>query len=170
MPRQYATRWADFRDAGYRPHDFESYRSGSSQRYAAIWVKNTEGIGWSSRRDMTSSEYASYFAEQRGLGRRPVDIEVYAPGSGLRYAAIWYQNVGDVDWVQLRDMSRETYEDELGEQTAAGYRPIDFELYQSGLSQRYAAIWERNPAGRGWVLRSDRTELALRKSLAAVSR
>ena len=157
---QYSARWTEFRDAGFRPHDFESYRSGSSQLYAAIWAKNTEGIAWSSRRDMTSSQYSSYFTEQKNLGRRPVDIEVYATASGLRYAAVWYQNTGNVSWVQLRDMSRDTYERELNEQTAAGYRPIDFESYQSGSSQRYAAIWERNPAGRGWVLRSDRTELA----------
>ena len=157
---QYATRWADLRDAGYRPHDFESYRIGSSQRYAAIWVKNTENIGWSSKRDMTSSQYGSYFTEQRNLGRRPVDIEVYSTSSGLRYAAIWYQNVGNVSWIQLRDMSRETYQNEVDEQTAAGYRLIDFESYQSGSSQRYAAIWEKNPAGRAWVMRSDRSELA----------
>lgn len=156
---QYSTRWTQFRDAGYRPHDFESYRSGSNQRYAAIWVRNTENWGWSSRRDMTSAQYASYFTEQRNLGRRPVDIEVYPTSSGLRYAAIWYQNAGNIGWVQLRDMSRDTYQAEVDEQTAAGYRLIDFESYQSGANQRYAAIWERNPAGRGWQARSDRTEL-----------
>lgn len=31
--------------------------------------------------------------------------------------------------------------------------------YQSGFDQLYAAIWEKKPAGRGWVMRSDRTAL-----------
>jgi CubicO group peptidase (beta-lactamase class C family) len=156
---QYGTRWSEMRDAGYRPSDFESYQSGSTQLYAGIWVKNTESWSWSSRRDMTATEYGQYFTEQKNAGRRPIDIEVYQTSGGLRYAAIWYQNAGNVSWAQLRDMSRDAYQSELNSKTAAGYRPIDFESYQSSGSQRYAVIWERNPAGRSWVLRSDRTEL-----------
>ena len=147
------------RDAGYRPSDIELYRSGSTQRYAGIWVKNTEGLAWSSKRDLTSAQFSSYFTEQKNLGRRIIDIEVYPTSGGLRYAAIWYQNVGNVAWVELRDMTRSTYQTKLNEQTSAGYRLIDFESYQSGATQRYAAIWEKSPAGRAWVVRSDRSKL-----------
>lgn len=156
---QYGDRWAELRDKGYRPHDFESYRSGSNQRYAGIWVKNKEGWSWSSKRDMTSDQYSAYFTEQKNAGRRPVDIEVYPTSSGLRYAAIWYQNAGNVGWAQLRNMSRTTYQQKLNDYSAAGYRLLDYESYQSGSTQLYAAIWEKNPAGRGWAARSDRTEL-----------
>ncbi|WP_419695433.1 serine hydrolase [Mesorhizobium muleiense] len=156
---EYATRLAEFRARGYRLHDFDSYQSGTSQRYAAIWVLNTEGVSWWSRRDMTGAQYAAYFIEERRAGRRPVDIEAYMTSSGLRYAAIWYENVDDVAWVQLRDMSRDTYQAELNEQSANGYRMIDFESYRSGWRQLYAAIWEKNASGRSWQIRSDRTEL-----------
>ena len=109
---------------------------------------------------MTSSQFSAYFTEQKKLGRRLIDIEAYPTSGGLRYAGIWYQNVGNVLWAELRDMSRATYQAKLDQYTAAGYRLIDFESYQSGSSQRYAAIWEKNPAGRAFVVRSDRTELA----------
>ena len=156
---QYNTRWTQLRKAGYRPSDIKSYRSGSVQHYAGIWVKNTENLAWSSKRDLTSSQFSSYFTEQRNLGRRIIDIEVYPTTVGLRYAAIWYQNVGNVAWIELRDMSRSTYQTQLNKQAAAGYRLIDFESYQSGATQRYAAIWEQDPPGRAWVVRSDRSEL-----------
>lgn len=156
---QFAARWTELAAAGYRMHDFDSYLSGSTQLYAGIWVRNVEGWSWSSRRDMTGVQYADYFATQAAAGRRPVDIEVYQTVNGLRYAAIWYQNAGNVPWSQLRDMTRTTYQSQLKIKSTAGYRPIDFESYMNGSTQLYAVIWERNPAGRSFVLRSDRTEL-----------
>lgn len=152
---QYHTRWSDLAAQGYRPSDFESYTVNGVQRYGGIWVKNTEGWGWSSQRDMTSAQYATYFDAQRAAGRRPIDIEVYQTAGGLRYAAIWYQNVGNLPWGQLRDMTRTTYQQYLNAYVAAGYRVIDFESYQSGATQLYAAIWARNPVGRAWTMRSD---------------
>ncbi len=108
---------------------------------------------------MTSAQYSTYFTQQKNLGRRPIDIEVYPTANGFRYAAIWYQNTGNVAWIQLRGMSRTTYQNEIDQQAAAGYRVIDFKSYQSGSNQYYAAIWEKNPAGRSYQVRSDRTEL-----------
>ena len=84
----------------------KSYRIGSTQRYAAIWIANTEGWITSFAKDLTSAQYGAYFTPQRDAGRRPVDVEVYATPGGLRYAAIWYQNAAGTPWVQLRDMSR----------------------------------------------------------------
>ncbi len=117
---QYAARWTELANQGMRPHDFESYSSGGTQLYAGIWVANTEKLSWSSRRDMTGAQYGQYFTEQSAAGRRPVDIEVYSTTGGLRYAAIWYQNVGNVSWVQLRDMSRATYQAELNAKQGGG--------------------------------------------------
>ena len=82
---------------------------------------------------MTSAQYSTYFTQQRNLGRRPIDIEVYPTANGFRYAAIWYQNTGNVGWIQLRGLSRTAYQNEIDEQAAAGYRVIDFEFVPIGL-------------------------------------
>ena len=154
------SRHAQLSGQGYRLHDFESDRIGSGQRYAAIWVANSEGWTTSFAKDLTSSQYATYFAQQNSANRRPVDLEVYATSGGLRYAAIWYPEGSTTSWVQLRDMSATTYQTEVDEQADAGYRMIDFESYQNGSTQRYAAIWERNPAGRAYAIRSNLSELS----------
>lgn len=156
---QYAAKWAEYRDKGFRPLDIEAYLIGSNLRFAGIWVKNTEGLHWSSKRGMTSAEYGDYFQQQRNAGRRPIDIEVYETNGGLRYAAIWYENKPSVEWAALRNMTRNAYQKEVDDRAANGFRVIDFESYETSGGQRYAAIWEKNPPGRAWVARSNRTAL-----------
>ena len=156
----YNDKWQEYRDLGYRPLDVEGYLKGSNLRFAGIWVDNVEGLGWSSRRNMTGAEYGDYFQQQKGKGRRPIDIEVYPTNSGLRYAAIWYENTPNKKWAALRNMTRNQYQKELTERAEKGFRVIDFESYPTANGQRYAAIWEKHPAGRAWVVRSDRSKLA----------
>jgi CubicO group peptidase (beta-lactamase class C family) len=156
----YHDKWEHYRNLGYRPLDVEGYLAGGNLRFAGIWVENVENLGWSSRRNMTGAQYAEYFQEQRALGRRPIDIEVYPTASGLRYAAIWYENRSHVEWAALRNMTRSQYQQEVTARADDGFRVVDFESYPTSGGQRYAAIWEKNPAGRGWVVRSDRTKLA----------
>ena len=156
----YNDKWQEYRDLGYRPLDVEGYLKGSNLRFAGIWVDNVEGLGWSSRRNMTGAEYGDYFQQQKGKGRRPIDIEVYPTNSGLRYAAIWYENTPNKKWAALRNMTRNQYQNEVTDRAEKGFRVIDFESYPTANGQRYAAIWEKHPAGRAWVVRSDRSKLA----------
>ena len=155
----YHEKWEEYRDRGYRPLDVEAYQFAGQTRYAGIWVENREGLGWYSYRNLTSSEYADRFRERRDEGYRLVDMEAYQTSSGLRYAAIWVQNRDNIGWAQLRDMTRTQYQEEITTRAADGYRVIDYESYRTSSGQRYAAIWEQNVNGRGWVLRSDRTEV-----------
>lgn len=141
---QYSRRWAQYRDRGFRPTDVEAYRSGSSQRYAGIWVQNRENIAWSSWRNMTSASYGEKFQEMSGRGYYLVDMEAYQTSSGLRYAAIWYRNTRNIAWSQLRNMSREAYQRNVNEKAAQGYRLVDYERYRVRGSTRYAAIWHRD--------------------------
>ena len=156
---EYNTLWQAYRDDGYRPLDVEGYLLDGQLRFAGIWIENVEGLAWSSIRNMTSAEYADYFELRRAEGLRPIDIEAYETGSGLRFAAIWIENVAGLAWAQLRNLDRETYQQEVDARAAAGYLMIDFESYPTSGGQRYAAIWER-PADRpAFEIRTDRTAL-----------
>jgi CubicO group peptidase (beta-lactamase class C family) len=156
---EYHDKWLFYRDRGYRPLDVEGYASGSGMRYAGIWVENREGLSWYSYRDLTSSGFSEHFADKSSRGYRLVDIEAYDTPNGLRYAAIWYENVERIGWAEYRDMDRTHYQQRIDDFSAKGYRLIDFESYTASGSQRYAAIWERNVNNRAYAVRSDRTEI-----------
>ena len=51
----------------------------------------------------------------KSKGYRPIDIEAYKIGNIQRYAAIWIQNKSNLKWIQLRDMSRESYQKKVDE-------------------------------------------------------
>ncbi|MFK7936832.1 MAG: serine hydrolase [Saprospiraceae bacterium] len=155
----YHQRWEEFKNKGYRPTDIESYQRNGQQQYAGIWVQNKEGLGWSSRRNLTASEYGNYFREQNQKGYKIVDVEVYQTSGGLRYAAIWVQNKDNVQWAQFRDMSRSAYQEKVNEYGSKGYMLVDYESYKVGSSQRFAAIWEKR-SGYGYQVRTNRTETA----------
>ena len=157
---EYHDLWQRYADRGWRPLDVEGYTIDGRLLYAGIWIENREGLAWSSMRNLTSAEYADYFEEQREARRRPIDIEAYPTPDGLLYAAIWYENVDEVSWLQLRDMDRDAYQQELETRTGEGYLPIDYETYMAGNEQRYAAIWEV-PANRpAFQIRTDRSQIS----------
>lgn len=163
---EYNDVWNELRDQGYRPLDVEGYLIQPAPflpgdlRFSGIWVENREGLAWTSRRNMTSEQYGEYFEESRDAGYRPIDIEAYDTPSGLRFAAIWYENVDNLAWAQYRNMTRQQYLQRADELGAQGYRVIDFESYGTPNGQRYAAIWERPNENYAYQLRTNRDSLA----------
>lgn len=156
---QYSAKWNEYRNMGYRPLDIAAYPSGSSTLYAGIWVQNKEGLAWSSHRNLTSSAYGDLYTQKRKAGYRLVDMEAYQTGSGLRYSAIWYKNTEGKQWIQYRNMTRDSYQNRVNSLSASGYMVVDFEAYQIGSATRYAAIWEKKP-GYAHQVRTGRTETA----------
>lgn len=156
---EYNEVWTEMRDQNYRPLDVEPYLLGGNRRFAGIWVENTEGLEWWSQRNMTRDEYDEHSVEQEAAGRRPTDVEVYSTPSGVRLAAIWYENVDGLEWAQLRDATRTEYQQEVDQQSAAGYRMIDFESYEISGTQYYAAIWEKPAKPFAAAVRTNRSSL-----------
>lgn len=70
----------------------DSMLDGSSQRYAGIWLSNTNGRRWAERRDLTATAYAEHWHRYEDLGYRVVSFNRYTTANGVRYAAVWRQN------------------------------------------------------------------------------
>lgn len=153
----YHDKWEDFKTKGYRPVDIECYRVGNSMRYGGIWIKNTEGYSWSSKRDMTKAQYEAYITEQKGEGRKMIDLEMYATGSGIRYAAIWVKNHDNADWKEVHGLDRDDYQAKLDDLTGKGYVVTNFDSYTDG-GQRYAFVCEKR-SGIAYQVRTGRTEV-----------
>jgi CubicO group peptidase (beta-lactamase class C family) len=155
----YGDLWTDYRDRGFRVVDQEAYMTSQGLRFAGIWVENKEGFSWSSRRNMTSDDYAEYFIEQKDLGRRIIDLEIYSTDAGIRYAAIWQANPTNMGWAAFREMTRTSYQEKVDELSAQGFWVIDYEAYDTPNGIRYAAIWEPRPTGKAIQVRTNRTEI-----------
>jgi CubicO group peptidase (beta-lactamase class C family) len=103
---EYADAFTNYQAEGFRVHDIESYMVGSQQRYAAIWIQNTNGRGWYAYRDMTAQDYGNRWVQLRDEGYRVTDFEAYATVSGTRYAAVWRQNSDRPNWRLKDDIGR----------------------------------------------------------------
>ncbi len=82
----------------YRIHDVESYQVSGGQRYAAIWIRNTNGRKWQENSDMDDKDYRNRWLRYRDLGYRLTDFEQYETSEGMRYAGVWRQNSDRPDW------------------------------------------------------------------------
>ncbi len=141
--------------------DVESFVLGDERRYSSIWVQNSEGLGWIERRNMTSNEYADKFDEYAKAGYRVVDLESYMLGNGAqRYAAIWVQNTSGRGWFAYRDMGAQGFSNRWNQLRDAGYRLIDFEVYETDAGPRYAGVWRQNSSRPNWSLKDQVNALA----------
>jgi CubicO group peptidase (beta-lactamase class C family) len=145
--------------AGYMIVDVEGYSSGDSLLYSSIWVKNTTGLSWVERRNMNATEYADYWQQYADAGMRVVDFASYTHNGQQYYAAIWLQNQGGRGWYSYRDMSAQQYSNRWYQLRDAGYRLIDFEIYNTPAGIRYAGVWRQNSDRPNWSLKDQVTAL-----------
>jgi CubicO group peptidase (beta-lactamase class C family) len=148
---EFAATFDDLSRKGFMLVDVESYVAGDARLYSQIWVENKAGLGWIERRDMSSAEYAGFFDEYAAAGYRVIDLESYILGNGAqRYAAIWAQNTSGRGWYAYRDMSANGFGNRWNQLRDAGYRLIDFELYETAEGTRYAGVWRQNTSRPDW--------------------
>lgn len=153
---QFSTEWTQNSNAGYRLIDQEAYVINGELLYAALWVDNLEDYGWASRRNLTSTQFGDEFWNYRNAGYILVDVESYLYNDTQYYSAIWLENVDNLDWLQTRNMTAESYADYF-QQRQEYYRVADLEVYETANGLRYAAIWIENRNRRGWAAFRDMT-------------
>ena len=65
-------------------------------------VNDPESVGWASRRNLTSGEFADEFAKRKENGYILVDIEVNQIEGKQRVSGIWQRNHDDREWAEYR--------------------------------------------------------------------
>ncbi len=149
----FSERWREYREAGYRLIDQESYVLDGARYYAGIWIENLEQYEWASYRNLTSSQFATY-AEQFDDTHVLVDFEAYDVGGEIRYAGAWVENAGNTEWFLRRDRTDAGFSADFAAFKGV-YRIHDVESYQVAGQQRYAAIWIKNTNRRKWIENRD---------------
>jgi CubicO group peptidase (beta-lactamase class C family) len=117
----------DANKATYRMLAFDTLRAGSSQRYAGIWITNSNHRRWAERRDMSATSYANYWHRYADQGYRVVSFDRYQTANGTRYAAIWRQNSARPDW-SLKTAVDNRVQQEISSTTVPG---ISVAVYQN---------------------------------------
>ncbi len=87
----YQTKLNELTNDGYLVTQFDSYKDGSTQRYAFLCEKRS-GYAYQLRSDRTELEYANIWREYRDKGYRLIDFECYKTSSGMRYGGVWIEN------------------------------------------------------------------------------
>jgi len=144
----------------YRTLNFDSIKVGSSQRYAGIWIENTNGKRWAALRDMSKTSYLNNWYRYRDLGYRVVGFNRYQTANGTRYAAIFRQNSTKPDWA-LKSAVDARIAQELANTGVPG---VSVAVYQNGVA-RYTRGFGYADLGDGvWM---DSTHVG---SIASVSK
>jgi CubicO group peptidase (beta-lactamase class C family) len=140
---EFSLRHTRYRGQGFMMIDVEAYQVGSALLYSAVWVENTEDLDWIIWRDLTSAQFTEKFQEYREKYRM-IDVESYFFNGVQYYAGIWVENKTGRHWVVWRDMTAKQYNDRWLSLRDAGFRLINFEVYQTADGWRYAGIWRQN--------------------------
>lgn len=114
-------------DNAYRVLAFDSLRYAGTQRYAGIWVENTNGRRWAARRDMGRTAFDNYWHRYADQGFRLVGYNRYQTAAGTRYAGIWRQNSSRPDWAL-----RSQVDARVATELAKGVPGISVAVYQDG--------------------------------------
>ncbi|MDG4765778.1 serine hydrolase [Solwaraspora sp. WMMD406] len=152
---EFDTEFVKAADDRMRLVDFETYVQDDVRYYAAAWVRNVEGYGWSMKYNLTGDEYLAYYKEQRRT-RLPVDVDIYPTGAGTRYSVTWVDNAENLAWKLLAGITRTEYQDAVDAYQGV-YRSLVVDSAITPAGQRYAGIWVENVNHRGWWVRSDLT-------------
>ncbi len=158
----FSQRWKEYRDKGYRPIDQDTAMVNGAVRYSLVMVENKEGLKWVSNRNLTSAQFSENFNKYKA-NYMPIDVDAVNVNGNMRYSIIWIENKSSTGWVELRDMTPNTYGQKFKQYSDQGYRVADLDCYANTNGQlRYAAIWEKNKPGRAWAARREMSVKGLR--------
>jgi len=160
---QFHKNWDEYRQKGYRPIDQDAEVIGGKLLYSLIMVQNKEGLDWISNRNLTSEQFSEKFAANKAK-YKPIDVDAIEVDGKMLYSIIWVENKSNQGWVELRDMTPESYGQKFEEYRQQSYRVADLDCYKRNGKLTYAAIWEKNQAGRGWAALRQMSTQSLRNN------
>ncbi|MBX3616703.1 serine hydrolase [Nitrosomonas sp.] len=160
---EFHNKWEEYKKKGYRPIDQDAELINGELRYSLVMVENKENLDWVSRRNLTSEEFSKEFAQYK-TKYRPIDIDAVEVGKTMYYSVIWLENKANINWVELRDMTPDSYGEKFAEYKNKGYRVAELDCYKRDGKLNYAAVWEKNESGRAWAALREMSAIDLRNN------
>ena len=154
---EFSTKFDELKKQGYKMKDVDAYFHGADLKFSMIWEKNRDGRKWIENRNMSFDSYHNKLESYEQMGYRLTDVECYLFNSQLRYAAIWEENIEDIEWQSFDGLTASAYKNLVNQKKSEGYRMIDIEAYQTENGTRYACIWYKNVDNIIWNAFKDLT-------------
>ena len=158
----FAAKWDELKAKGFRPVDQETYVAGGTRLFAGVWIENREHLGFASYRGVDSAAFSAKFDHYRDLGLMPVDVDVYPTPDGLRYAAVWVENLEHLGWKLKRGLTSAQFASTFDTCKAQGFRSLVVDSVRTSEGQRYAGIFVENRNKRAWYEYRDLTATGFR--------
>jgi len=154
---EFKSTFAEYRDAGLMPIDFDEYKTSVGMRYSTVWVAR-QTAGWLLFRNLTRSEWKQAFADNKAEFR-VLSFESVRTSNGQRYGGIFVTNDNGRGWAFRRDMGLTAYKNYWYRYRDLGYRQVGLDRYETSNGTRYASIWRRNNDRPIWSHRAEIDEL-----------
>ncbi|MCU0492715.1 MAG: serine hydrolase [Chloroflexaceae bacterium] len=154
---QHQSFFNDQSNKGYMVIDIEGDEIDGAARYSSVWQWNSDGRGWASRRDLTSTEFGTIWQGYVDQGWRLIDQDVYTLDGQLRYAGVWMDNKEKLGWLSYRNVTSAQFAENFQTYSNDGFIMTDVEAYASGAAMLYAAVWVKNTENLAWIERRDLT-------------
>lgn len=142
----YKAYYDDAKADGYRLVEHETYRRDGERQYAGIWIKNTEGFAWASKRGQSSSQLGATMTAYRTAGLMPIDVDVFKSDGEVRYSTVWVASQTS-GWDLMRNQKTEPFRNSNNLRRST-HRMANMDAITVDGEQRYTAIWLRNDGGR----------------------
>lgn len=138
----YQNKFTTYKADGFRCVHVDGYRSGNSNRYAAIWVKDG-GTFPRAHHGQSSADYQATVEQNVKDGFRPVHVSAWGAGNSGRFASLWEHTGGDPFWMR-HNLNSQQYQAESENFHYTGYHVERVHGYTINGKPRFIAFWENS--------------------------
>lgn len=140
----YQARFDEMKESGFRPVRVDSYLSGGSVRYSAIFDKG-DGGAYAAYHGLTGADHQDRFDELVPKGYRPTSLSVVAVNGQNRYTALYEKGIPGSFHVKST-LTPAQYQITFDQQRREGRRPVYLNGYtDADDSPRLVAIFSSEP-------------------------
>ena len=114
-----------------------------------LYVKNVE---WSSNRNIDAETLTRLMTTREVGGLMITDLDVSpSPTTGVRFSAIWRENLDGRRWRAHWNLTSEEYNQRWTQYGEEGFRPLDVEGYLVRGQLRFAGVWIEDVENLSWT-------------------
>lgn len=129
----------DVTAAGYQPAWIDGYASGGGSKFNLVFRPN-DGSHRVMRHGLTGSQYQDAFNHWTGRGYRPIHVDTYRQGGGVRYAVL-FTNAPGPNPLAYHGASTSTHNAMANAYGAIGYCPIAAPVVSVGGTRLVTALY-----------------------------
>ncbi len=137
--------------SGYRLAWIDGFNVNGKVYFNAVF-RPKNGIKWATFHGLTSAQYQAKFNEYTGAGYRPLQVESYRRGNGIRYAVIFTKQNGAA-FKAYHGRSAQQHQQLFDSLTQQGFRPRNISVVSINGQRSYTALYEKTNIG-SFVLKS----------------